>query len=344
MQRPQHLWLRKALFQIHLWTGIAFGLYVLAVSVSGSAIVFRNEVYQTFGEKPKIAAGPGPRLTEAQLKAVAEMDYPGYAVTFIWKAADPDQATEIWMERNGSQKQRLFNPYTGQDLGPSVPVPIRFVSWMSDLHTNLLLGDEGRKINGGASVLLCLLSLTGLILWWPGVRNWRRSLTIRWRARWKRLNWDMHSAVGFWMFLFLFMWGSTGVYVVFPTPFQRLINSFAPLDYYRLASETAPPAPVAQSPAGKFVLAADSGASVRPRRRRRFVPHYSIGDEVVRWITYLHFGNFAGWKTKALWVILGLTPAFLFLTGVLMWWNRVLSKEARRLRRGEASEPEGLVA
>jgi uncharacterized iron-regulated membrane protein len=32
---------------------------------------------------------------------------------------------------------------------------------------------------------------------------------------------------------------------------------------------------------------------------------------------------------KALWVVLGLVPPFLFVTGALMWWNRVLSREAR---------------
>jgi hypothetical protein len=33
-RRPQSLWLRRALFQIHLWTAIGVGLYVVAISVS----------------------------------------------------------------------------------------------------------------------------------------------------------------------------------------------------------------------------------------------------------------------------------------------------------------------
>jgi uncharacterized iron-regulated membrane protein len=42
-RQPQTVWLRRALFQVHLWTGIGAGLYVLLVSLSGSAIVFRRE-------------------------------------------------------------------------------------------------------------------------------------------------------------------------------------------------------------------------------------------------------------------------------------------------------------
>jgi uncharacterized iron-regulated membrane protein len=63
----------------------------------------------------------------------------------------------------------------------------------------------------------------------------------------------------------------------------------------------------------------------------------TAGDQVVRWAYYLHFGNFAGNKTKALWVILGLLPSLLFVTGTIMWWNRVLSPSARRAKRNRES-------
>jgi uncharacterized iron-regulated membrane protein len=57
------------------------------------------------------------------------------------------------------------------------------------------------------------------------------------------------------------------------------------------------------------------------------------GDLFIRWMYYLHFGNFAGWKTKALWTALGFLPVLLFVTGTIMWWNRVLSPSARRAKR-----------
>jgi uncharacterized iron-regulated membrane protein len=61
------------------------------------------------------------------------------------------------------------------------------------------------------------------------------------------------------------------------------------------------------------------------------------GEKIIRWFSYLHFGNFGGWPSKAVWVILGLAPAFLFVTGALMWWNRVLWPAAVRVRRSRAS-------
>src|SRR5947208_2960521 len=140
MRQPQTLWLRKAIFQVHLWTGIGIGIYVLLISISGSAIVFRNELYKVLFPPPKTITISGEPLTKDALKRAARKAWPAYTVTFVWPARRPDQAVEIWMERDGWKKQRLFDPYTGQDLGNSKPYSIAVLAWLSDLHTNLLAG------------------------------------------------------------------------------------------------------------------------------------------------------------------------------------------------------------
>ena len=51
------------------------------------------------------------------------------------------------------------------------------------------------------------------------------------------------------------------------------------------------------------------------------------GDTVLLWLTRLHFGR---WRThpslKVVWFILGLVPALMAVTGVIMWWNRVIRR------------------
>ena len=49
---PQNIWLRRAIFQIHLWSGIGLGLYVVVISLSGSAAVFNRELYTAFLPQP----------------------------------------------------------------------------------------------------------------------------------------------------------------------------------------------------------------------------------------------------------------------------------------------------
>src|SRR5438874_9638897 len=80
LRQPQNIWFRRALFQVHLWSGIAIGLYILMISVTGSVLVYRNELYRAATPRPIISTSTGPRLTDDQLTAAVSRLYPGYQV------------------------------------------------------------------------------------------------------------------------------------------------------------------------------------------------------------------------------------------------------------------------
>lgn len=303
---PQGHWLRKVLFQVHLWIGLGLGLYVFAISLSGSAIIYRNTLYGKLFGGPQTVAISGKRLTHNGLKQRALQFYPGYSVSYIWEGKRPNQVVEIWMRRGEKQQQRLFDPYTGHDLGPSVPTGIKVLAWLKDLHTNLLAGKAGREVNGIGACFLTLLCLTGGVLWWPGIESWRLSLAVKGRANWKRLNWDLHSTVGFWTIAVIFTWAVTGALLIFHQLFEGLVGHFTPVNQ---------------------LLPAGGGTA--------------LGDQILRWPAYLHFGSHWGWALEALWGILGLAPAALFVTGIVMWWNRVIVPTIRRFGREGTLQVDG---
>ena len=86
LRQPQTLWIRKSVFQIHLWTGIGVGLYIFVISVSGSAVVFRRELMRSLANRPQISAHDASthRLTEGELGAAAQRAYPDYRVAKVW--------------------------------------------------------------------------------------------------------------------------------------------------------------------------------------------------------------------------------------------------------------------
>jgi len=273
LYRPQNHWFRKAVFQVHLWTGIGLGIYVLVVCISGSAAVFNRELYTVFAPNPKSVAIVGTRMNPTQLRAAAQLAYPTATIGRITVYRNPSAAVMVTLGTSANAKQRFLDPYTGKDVGDARPLGLRMVSYTSQLHMNLMMDYPGRIMNGVGGFLVSVLSLTGMVIWWPGVQRCRRSLTIHFNASPKRLNWDLHSAVGFWSFTIVFMWALTGAYLVFPKWFD-------------------------------------------------FLAHHHINFD--RIVHEVHVGNFAGWPVKALWVILGLTPPLLFVTGFLIWWDRVL--------------------
>jgi len=288
MRRPQSTWLRKAMFQVHLWTGILIGIYVVVVCVSGSAVVFRNDVYDQFEAWMKV--GPTP-MQAAIMRS-------GYGA----------------------------------------------LRWFSDLHGRLLLGVDGMWYNAIGGFITAVLCVTGLVVWWPGRANWKRALGVQKGVGWKRLNFDLHSSIGFWTFLILFVWGMTGGYFVFPEPFRAVINTFAPINPPPLPRPQTP-APAAAAPvnplpgAQQASAAAPQNAPIIIRRQRRPL---TTGGKILRGFSSAHYGNFGGWPVKALYVILGFAPALLFGTALIMWWNRVLAPIARRWRHGWEGPPQGV--
>jgi uncharacterized iron-regulated membrane protein len=295
-EHPRKHWLHKALFQLHLWTGIVFALYILLMSVSGSVLIFRVEISRASVRTPPIVPVPGGRMTVDQLKQAAARAYPKYQVKDVIERRNPNRPVEISLQRGGKELQRLFNPFTGADLGAAVPPGFRFIEWLADLHDNLLYEPVGHIVNGVGGLAATLLCFTGVVIWWRGIDKWRRGLTVRWKEDARRLNWALHRALGMWSLVFIFLWGISGIYLAVPEPFETAVAFFDPV-----------------------------GKSSRKA---------AFGEQVLSWLARLHFGRFGGLSTKLIWTIFGLAPVVLVFTGTWMWWERVLRPSlARRTRR-----------
>ena len=227
VHRPQRLWLRRVLFQIHLWTAISIGLYIAVISVSGSAIVFRRELNVWLVPR-SVPSTIGVRLEGDALRAAAERVYADYDVTDVREQRRAERPVLVVLEREGVVSERLFDPYGMADLGLSFPPTLRLVEWLVDLHDNLLAGRTGRIVNGYGALLTTVLLLTGAVIWWQGKARWRHSVTLQRPIRSRRFVWQLHSFVGFWAFPLLLVWALTAVYFAFPEPFEATIDRFDP--------------------------------------------------------------------------------------------------------------------
>ena len=270
VEQPQGLWLRRALFQVHVWTGIGAGLYILVVSVTGSLLVYRNELYRAVTPAPTLVSGTGPRLSPEAFQEAVSRAYPGYSAT-VYAQRNPDRAVDVRLTRGTENKFRLFDPFTGNDLGDSIPPGVRIVSWLTDLHDNLLFGPTGRRINGIGALLWTGLAATGLVIWWPGRARWRRAFLVDTRHGWKRVNWDLHSAVGIWMLAPLAMWAVTGLAFSFPAPFRATVNWASPLTVARAPQSDTHGKPMGERPSWRALI----------EEARRHVPDEFVARVVV---------------------------------------------------------------
>jgi uncharacterized iron-regulated membrane protein len=224
VHRPQSLRARRALFQVHLWVALLVGVYVVVMSVTGSAVVFRPDVSRWLVPRA-VPSAEGSRLVAEALDAAIRETYLEYEVVRVTESFRPNGPVSVLLASNGQEHGRLFDPYAVADMGESFPMPVRVIEWLTDLHDNLLADTTGRKINGVGGVLMLVLCVTGLVIWWPGKHRWTRSAVLLGSTPRGRFLWHLHSVIGIWTLAFLFIWGLTAFYFAFPAPFEAIIDS-----------------------------------------------------------------------------------------------------------------------
>ncbi len=229
VHRPQQLAFRKLNFELHLWAGIALTAYLVVIGASGSILVFRAELERLCGLKPwpEIHAQGRP----ADIVTVVEKLRAAYPHRHISSVETPNISNSTFvavLAGRGGQIKVACSPSDGKILG-ELSSERNWLDVLADLHATLLIHRTGRLWNATGAAFLLLLNATGLVIWWPGIRNWKRALKVDPRRSWRRINFDLHSAAGFWSILIVSFWAVSGIYFAWPLQIFRFVNSFSPI-------------------------------------------------------------------------------------------------------------------
>jgi len=354
------------------------GLYIFIVCATGAVLVFRIDMQRAM--HPALFT---PRTSGALADPVAVMEsvqkaYPESRVSGVEAPTTIRPTYLAYAARGDRFVTLLLDPVSAELLG-EVPEH-SLVRTIQDLHFDLLGGSRGRLVNGVGALVLLGMCVTGVVIWWPGTGNWTRSLRVDFTRQWRRVNWDLHSAIGFWTVALIAMWAATGAYFVFPTPFRLAVNRISPLtrvptpqskpalagasrlSWRALVDEAQHRAPgqyiarvvLPSSNTSPFLVMFSRSRPTpgNPELTSVYVDQYtgeavtvppparpSAGDIVMAWLTPLHVGNFGGNGIRVAWLLLGMAPPVLFVTGFIMWWTRVV-----RVRWLRASRPATVTA
>lgn len=218
---------RKVTGFLHLWLGLASGIVVLILGVTGCLYVFQKEISDIVYRKQLYVTPPENPVTlsVSQLKLIAQkaLNSPNVNVTTY---TDPEKAWEFLYFKAGdenaitffgaveSYKSAFINPYTGAVTG-IMDYEKNFFVIVKYLHWSLLLNTKyGQPIVAYSTLIFVLMLVTGMILWWPKNlkrSNLNKSFKIKWKAKFKRLNYDLHNVPGFYAMLITLVLALTGM-------------------------------------------------------------------------------------------------------------------------------------
>ncbi|UEG54188.1 PepSY domain-containing protein [Mucilaginibacter daejeonensis] len=208
---------RKFINDVHLWLGLASGLVLFVVCLSGTIYTFSDEIQELLdpSKYKALHVAEQERMPVDTLIERVRTQHKGPLV-YATIPDDPDRAYVISVRQRPADKwgtAYYVDPYSGQLQGNGDTRSAAFFLWVMNLHRWLLMRESGGMlIVGVATLIFVILSFTGLILWIPKkFKGWKRGLTIKFRSNGKRLNHDLHNTLGFYAMPLLLIMALTGL-------------------------------------------------------------------------------------------------------------------------------------
>lgn len=365
---------------LHLYLGLVAGLVFVVLGLTGSALVWIEELDHAFNPQ-LFRAAPGTLPPDAarvntlvdQLTAL-----PGYGrPTQLVLPAEPGGVIVVWYRRPAGQarnawaldvsRQVMIDPgslrIVGErrwgELGWSRPL---LMPTLFHLHRYLFAGDVGKTTVAVVGLSVVVLSLLGMVLWWPKP-TWgalRSAVTVRFGGSWPRFNYTSHRAVGLFAAPVFVLLGVSGAYFNMPAWIAPVVNAVAPVTPLNKKLVTSGEGGV--TPAAALTIAQNRFPQARlsrlglpakltlpyevrlrqPGERRhgdgatrvsidagtgrvlKVVDPLTLtgGDAFLGWMFPLHSGEAFGTAHRVFMTVAGLLPLGFFVTGLLLWLRR----------------------
>ncbi|RYU96491.1 PepSY-associated TM helix domain-containing protein [Emticicia agri] len=355
--------LNRQLFRIHSWLGLVNGFFLILLGLSGSALVFKeeidvlvNEQLLTVQEKPK-------KLPLDYFYKDIVRRYPAIdGIAWLNPDDAPNKAYNFRLYLNDARITSYdlglitYDPFTGkilregelQDLTPSA------INWIYQYHFSLQLGVPGTAYVALLGLCIILSIITGVIIY---KKHIVQVLTFRIkinRKSWRTITSDLHRIIGVWALFFNSIIAFTGFWLnLFAFEPEVWIKEMIPTKSNTVAKKSLDslfkqatiqmPDLMPQyvylptQPAKKFfvrgavkgeaaIWAGNNSIHFNPQTGEMIsisrIADESLWNRIEATFYSLHIGNYGGLPIKIIYIIIGLTPGFLSITGFLLWQRR----------------------
>lgn len=193
---------RRALFWIHLSCGVAAGLVIAVLGITGAVLTYERQLVDAVARSnwPAVPEGTERRSLDRLVGAVAGDGFRPETVTVRVEHAAPVEIAA------GRRNVRAFDPWTGAEREGGAPGLESFFADVTALHRWFALEgasrETARAVIGAANLVFAFLVLSGFVLWWPPLLRGAQVRLRLWfspsyptaRAR----DWSWHHVLGVW--------------------------------------------------------------------------------------------------------------------------------------------------
>lgn len=342
----------KIIFSWHHWCGLIVGIFLLVMSISGTTLVFTQEIEEVYERPWSTIENPGGLYSYDASFFKVQAQYPGWEIRLAGQPG-PDETVVYDLRKDGKIKKIFAHPITGKLLHVSEGVQGQLQRQLLTLHHTLFIGTTGKLIVFFAGILFFISLVTGIyiyrkylikVLLFKVAINQKNQMT---------LYSSLHRTIGVWSILFNLLIVVTGLFISGNIALTALGKATAKteatgrvsfsIDKMKSNIEKQYPDFIIH-----FIRVASNSNRVQLMGKFENDPFYygkynsrfnydgasgklltseKLKDQTSwkKWqgITHpLHFGNYGGLPIKIIYSLLGLTPGVLSVTGFLLWKKR----------------------
>ena len=194
---------RQFVYKLHLWLSLPLGVIITLTCLSGAILVFKSEIRSALGMPAVLPQHNIARQADTARAAAGHKD-----ARFTHASATTDGHATAQKHAHAATKS---HGSTTGGTGHGTTTKRDFFSYVTRFHTSFYLGTTGRVVVTYATLLFTLILVSGLWIWWPrSRRQWAAHLKVATDKGARRLLYDLHANLGFYVTLWLLVLALTG--------------------------------------------------------------------------------------------------------------------------------------
>ncbi|GFZ98340.1 hypothetical protein GCM10008018_50740 [Paenibacillus marchantiophytorum] len=369
--------MRKFILTIHLLLSLTLGLFVVLTCTTGSLLMIEPEV-ESWMHPVNHEQTPG-QVSAAVIKQHADAANPGFVADRIeYPKNDPFYHVHLTQANNGKENFTVYaDPGTGDTFGKVQTDRLEPFATIYQLHRYFLLTSVIGKVPAASlvgilGIALMLMLVSGIYLWWPGLRKLATGFKVVLHRGKLIKNMSLHKTVGMISIPFLLVLALTGTVNAFEKSIPNWVGFKAkeeipatalqskskdaaalPLDQVeQIVKETYPKSKVIkiqlpQKAGQSYQIGLKEGLSGNGSSNSTLYMDASTGSVLYKtdpnlainfynsWRKGLHFATWGGEPLRIISFFFGMTPLALMITGLFIW--RIKANARKRSRNKSAA-------
>lgn len=346
----------KRIYKWHHWAGLIVGLFLFCMSITGSILVFTEEMESAEDQPFKKVENPsGDFSYNASLKMIRQK-YPDYEIR-LYDHPEINEALVYELRQKENSKKIFTDPVKGNVIHTMQNSDSQVHRRLLIFHYTLFSGAPGKIFVVFIGLLFLISVITGIVIYRKAI--WKTIVfkkRIHYQTR-RAFYSSLHRSIGVWSLLFNLLITVTGLTLSIQialasikapaTKIAKTENGLISLDsivqktkasypYFQIHLIRLRPHSNTVQLSGRYkkdpsfygnyasYLIVD-GISQKVEKIQK-MSSLPLTKRMLLMAGPVHFGNFGGIILKILYCFFGLMPAVLSITGFLIWKRRFSRK------------------